>query len=167
MMILCLVTSSANAGETVTYTYDALGRLVSVSHSGGPNSGVSSGYAYDAAGNRTNVKTTTPSSGGNCTFSVHDENFGYDWEFPSNGLAIWIDIAGTCTAPTTINYTFSGPGMPSGNFVIQPGQTSYYYYYLPVPCSYAGSGSFSTSISIASGPGSIADNAGSIHITDC
>lgn len=48
----------ANASETATFTYDALGRLDTVSHSGGPASGVSSDYNYDAAGNRTQVVVT-------------------------------------------------------------------------------------------------------------
>jgi hypothetical protein len=42
----------ALAGETVTYSYDALGRLVEVSTKGGPNDGVSVGTGYDPAGNR-------------------------------------------------------------------------------------------------------------------
>ena len=40
------------ASETVTYSYDALGRLVGVSTSGGPNDGVGVGTTYDPAGNR-------------------------------------------------------------------------------------------------------------------
>lgn len=45
------------ASETATYVYDALGRLVQVTRSGGP-SAVSSGYEYDQAGNRTRVVTS-------------------------------------------------------------------------------------------------------------
>jgi hypothetical protein len=44
--------SSARAGETVTYSYDALGRLTASSSSGTINSGVTSSIGYDAAGNR-------------------------------------------------------------------------------------------------------------------
>jgi YD repeat-containing protein len=40
--------------ETVTYSYDALGRVVSVSHAGGDNNGMTNSLSYDAAGNRTN-----------------------------------------------------------------------------------------------------------------
>jgi YD repeat-containing protein len=42
----------AAASDTVTYTYDALGRLVAVSTSGGPNNGQTVSTAYDPAGNR-------------------------------------------------------------------------------------------------------------------
>ena len=39
-------------GEVIQYGYDALGRLVSASTSGGPNGGLNVGTAYDPAGNR-------------------------------------------------------------------------------------------------------------------
>ncbi|HEX8526166.1 Ig-like domain-containing protein [Allosphingosinicella sp.] len=42
----------SRASETVTYSYDALGRLVGVSTSGGPNNGLTVGTGYDPAGNR-------------------------------------------------------------------------------------------------------------------
>jgi hypothetical protein len=47
--------SIALAQETTTYTYDALGRLVTASQSGGPSAGTSTALTYDPAGNRTNV----------------------------------------------------------------------------------------------------------------
>jgi RHS Repeat len=48
----------AAASETVTYSYDARGRLVAVKHSGTVNNNVQSNYTYDKADNRTN-KTVT------------------------------------------------------------------------------------------------------------
>jgi hypothetical protein len=45
----------AQAGETVTYSYDSLGRLVRVERSGTVNNGVNSAYCYDPADNRTLV----------------------------------------------------------------------------------------------------------------
>lgn len=58
-----LVTSShvAMAAETITYIYDARGRLVQVVRSGTVNNGVTSTYSHDKADNRTN-KTTTGST---------------------------------------------------------------------------------------------------------
>lgn len=50
----------ALATETVTYSYDAQGRLVKVERSGTVNNGVVTTYAHDHADNRTN-KTTTGS----------------------------------------------------------------------------------------------------------
>jgi len=51
---------AAYAAETITYTYDARGRLVRVSHSGSVNNNVVTNYTIDKADNRTN-KTTTAS----------------------------------------------------------------------------------------------------------
>ena len=50
---------SAIASETVTYQYDAKGRLVKVIRTGTVNNGVTTEYTHDMADNRTNVKTTS------------------------------------------------------------------------------------------------------------
>ena len=50
--------ASAEASETVTYTYDARGRLVEVNHSGGAASGTKITYEYDDADNITRKKIT-------------------------------------------------------------------------------------------------------------
>lgn len=49
---------TAQASETITYTYDAQGRVIVVKHDGGPNDDVERTYEYDDADNRTK-KTTT------------------------------------------------------------------------------------------------------------
>ena len=46
------------ATETVTYTYDAKGRLVKVERSGTVNNGVKAEYKHDKADNRTSVTVT-------------------------------------------------------------------------------------------------------------
>ncbi|MDF0490835.1 hypothetical protein PX554_22125 [Sphingomonas sp. H39-1-10] len=52
-------TSSASyAAESVTYDYDALGRLIKVTHSGTVNSNTQIIYTLDNADNRTNVTIT-------------------------------------------------------------------------------------------------------------
>ena len=50
--------SAAMASETVTYTYDAKGRLVKVVRTGTVNNNVTYDYTHDKANNRTNVKVT-------------------------------------------------------------------------------------------------------------
>ncbi len=50
--------SGARADETITYTYDALGRLVTVVSTGSVNNGVQTTYQQDAADNRTRVVVT-------------------------------------------------------------------------------------------------------------
>lgn len=59
-LILLLLGAAAYAAETITYSYDARGRLVQVNHAGTVNNNVVSNYTYDKAGNRQN-KTTTGS----------------------------------------------------------------------------------------------------------
>jgi len=61
---LISVAAPAAASETINYTYDALGRLVSVTRSGTVNNGASAVYTFDPANNRTNVTTTAPPGGG-------------------------------------------------------------------------------------------------------
>ena len=50
--------SAAHAGS-VSFTYDALGRLASTVYSNG-SSTTTITYSYDPGGNRTSVVTTTP-----------------------------------------------------------------------------------------------------------
>jgi hypothetical protein len=76
-----------SAQETITYTYDALGRLVQVNHgTAGPNANVVASYAYDKADNRCNVTVSTTGGSG----------------------------AGTCTGGGTTTLTLSPISLPSG-----------------------------------------------------
>jgi YD repeat-containing protein len=54
---LC-ASSAATASETVTYTYDAKGRLVKVVRTGTVNNNVTYEYTQDKVNNRTKVKVT-------------------------------------------------------------------------------------------------------------
>lgn len=49
---------AAYAAETVTYRYDARGRLVKVERAGSVNNNVNTVYTYDKADNRTNRTVT-------------------------------------------------------------------------------------------------------------
>lgn len=50
--------SAAWASETISYTYDAKGRLVKVVHTGSVNNNVQTTYTHDKADNRKNTTTT-------------------------------------------------------------------------------------------------------------
>ena len=50
--------TAAAASETITYTYDAKGRLIKVERSGTVNNGVTTEYTHDKADNRSNVTVT-------------------------------------------------------------------------------------------------------------
>ena len=52
---------AAYAAETISYKYDARGRLVQVNHAGSVNNNVVTNYSYDKADNR-NVVTTNGAS---------------------------------------------------------------------------------------------------------
>jgi YD repeat-containing protein len=58
MLTIVLLGAAAYASETITYKYDARGRLVQVNHTGTVNNNVVTNYSYDKADNRSN-KTTT------------------------------------------------------------------------------------------------------------
>ena len=53
-----LVAGPAYAAETITYSYDAKGRLVKVVRTGTVNNNVTVDYEHDKADNRTRVKVT-------------------------------------------------------------------------------------------------------------
>ena len=57
-----IMSCSALAQETTTYSYDGLGRLQGSTIAGGTNNGRKTGTCFDAAGNRTryDVATSTP-----------------------------------------------------------------------------------------------------------
>ena len=55
---LCAVALAVHAGS-VSYSYDALGRLASAVYTDG-SATTTITYSYDAAGNRTTVATTSP-----------------------------------------------------------------------------------------------------------
>jgi hypothetical protein len=57
---------AAAANETVTYSYDALGRLTAQSTTGTVNNGNSTTVGYDQAGNRVCYSTTVAAATSNC-----------------------------------------------------------------------------------------------------
>lgn len=55
--VVLFTVQNAHAAETITYSYDAKGRLVKVVHAGTINNGVQTTYSHDRTDNRTQVKT--------------------------------------------------------------------------------------------------------------
>jgi hypothetical protein len=74
--------TGAIAQETTTYSYDALGRLRTVTKAGGSASGVASTYDYDAAGNRTAATVS------NASASSGSSGSGSGGSNPGDGAAI-------------------------------------------------------------------------------
>jgi hypothetical protein len=56
--VAALPLQAAFAAETITYSYDAKGRLVKVVHSGTVNNGVTADYTLDKADNRKTLVVT-------------------------------------------------------------------------------------------------------------
>ena len=55
------VAAHSGASETITYKYDAKGRLIKVVHTGSVNNNVTTDYTHDKANNRkTVVRTGAP-----------------------------------------------------------------------------------------------------------
>lgn len=60
-LVCAVVFATASlASETITYTYDAKGRLIEVKRSGTVDDKVRTVYTYDRVHNRTRVVTTLP-----------------------------------------------------------------------------------------------------------
>lgn len=57
ILLLIVLGAAAYAAETISYKYDARGRLIQVSHSGTVNNNVVTNYVYDKADNRNLVTT--------------------------------------------------------------------------------------------------------------
>jgi len=57
-----ILSCSALAQETTTYSYDGLGRLQNSTIVGGTNNGRKTGTCFDAAGNRTRYDVATSAS---------------------------------------------------------------------------------------------------------
>lgn len=60
--LLLATTTSASAAETITYKYDAKGRLIEVNRTGSVNNNVTTNYTHDKADNRKKVTTTGSSN---------------------------------------------------------------------------------------------------------
>lgn len=91
--VLCSFPNSALSTGTMTYSYDAQGRLTQVEYA----NGVTVTYVLDAAGNRTSV-TTSPAAPGTPTISSITT---------STATAAWTAATGGA-APTGYEYTLDG-----------------------------------------------------------
>jgi YD repeat-containing protein len=61
-LVLVSIPGPSLADETVTYSYDALGRLIRTVRAGGPASGVDAQIQYDPAGNRAKLTVSGAAS---------------------------------------------------------------------------------------------------------
>lgn len=118
--IVCfhMLAAAASAAETTAYTYDALGRLVTVAVSGGPNDGRQTSTSFDPAGNRTNY-----SIGGApvANFSIADVTV------TEGGTAtLTVSRTGATSGAATVNYgTSNGSAAAPGDYTAASGTLSF------------------------------------------
>ena len=106
------ICGTADAGQTVSYAYDALGRLTQVNVLAGAGSGIVQNYQYDAAGNRLQQTVTAPGQTA-ITVSATSTNVNVT----GSGVSLGVNVSGTGTGGTvtfTENGTFLGIASVSG-----------------------------------------------------
>lgn len=125
---LLLAGSAAIAAETITYTYDARGRLIEVTHTGGPSDGKKTCYSLDTADNRT-VKTTATActgggggggGGGGPSFSVNNVSAN-----EGNNLVFTVTKSGTATGSTGVSYATANGTASSNDYTAKSGTLTF------------------------------------------
>lgn len=139
----------ASASQSVSYTYDALGRVTDVQVLNGPGSGTLQHFAYDPAGNRLQQAVTAPGrsaislsiqnnvatiTSAGITFSINVSNAaaGGTVTFTENGIVLGtapvsngasvLELDGFSIGPHSIRATYSGDGAfapAAGTFSVQ------------------------------------------------
>ncbi len=114
--------SAAQAGETVIYRYDALGRLTATTSSGTVNNGVTSTIGYDPAGNRSIFATSVS---GPPAFSVSEaaaaEGGGLVFTVVKNGTGAASVSYGTANGSAGAGADYNGV---SGGLSFAAGESS-------------------------------------------
>jgi len=125
---LGLAAGAASASETVTYGYDALGRLTSVARAGGPSAAYPIITSYDPAGNRTNYTVANappPAPPGPVSFSISNAP-----AVDEGGYSVFtVTKTGTATTTQTVNYaTSSGSATSGSDFTATTGTLSFLWW---------------------------------------
>lgn len=119
-IVLLSLAGQAPASETITYSYDALGRVTNVAHSGTVNNGLNTAYSWDAADNRSNV-TVTGSSGSGISFSI-----GNATAVQGNSLTFTVTKSGTTASTFNVNYaTANGTAIAGINYTATSGTLTF------------------------------------------
>lgn len=121
-LLALLISAPAQAGETISYSYDALGRLVQVSRAGTVNNGASAAYTYDPANNRTNVTTTAPGGGGGPpSFSINDVS-----ATEGGSLVFTVTKTGTTASSFSVNFaTANGTAIAGSDYTANSGTLAF------------------------------------------
>lgn len=107
------VCATGYAQETVSYTYDSLGRLMTARTAGGPSDGAQRVYAYDPSGNRASLVV-----GPGVTISAH----GTVAAQTSAGVTLTVNITGSPAPTGTVTFTENGQFL--GSTAVSGGEAS-------------------------------------------
>jgi hypothetical protein len=118
LLITGVCISSAHSAETLTYSYDVLGRLRAVQISGGPANGALRSYQLDAMGNRTQLQFTVASGRSAVTFDTTDSGV----DVTSMGVVVSVTLSGSESPGGVV--TFSENGTFLGKAFVYDGQAS-------------------------------------------
>lgn len=121
------VAVAANA-DTVTYSYDALGRLVASSTTGGPLNGKTSSTEYDEAGNRRGhaTGTTIPPGTDAAVFSVAGPASAAT---EGSSAEFVITKSGSATSSLTVNYaTVNSSAVAPADYATASGTLSFRFW---------------------------------------
>jgi hypothetical protein len=137
MAYFCAV-GQARSAESISYTYDALGRLSTVTITGGPANNVQQTYRYDAAGNRSQYDLTGATPKTPVTISISNNVANVS----SVGVAFTVNISGTSPSGMV---TFTENGVFLGSAWVMDGQATIIVEGLPngvhtIAASYSGDG---------------------------
>src|SRR5687768_11906034 len=111
LVLALLFPTAVSASETITYTYDARGRLIQVARTGTVNNGVTTSYTIDKADNRTNVSASigapNPPS-----FSVNDVT-----ATEGSDLSFTVTKTGSTSSSFSVNYaTANGTAVAGSDY---------------------------------------------------
>lgn len=134
----------AQAGQTVKYTYDALGRLTDTQITSGPGVGVVQNYQYDAAGNRLGETAAAPGQTA-VVLSVPRPTA----IVTSTGITLTVNVSGSSPGGTV---TFTENGVFLGTGTVSGGQASIQLEGLPqgahsIRATYSGDGAYAPKVS--------------------
>lgn len=111
MLALLAMATPGLASDTITYTYDALGRLVATSASGTANGGLQTTTTFDPAGNRAAYAVSGATSSPNIVgLSISNATAS-----EGGSLTFTVTKSGTATAPVSANFATADGSAVAGN----------------------------------------------------
>lgn len=119
--ILATWASPGFSNETITYSYDALGRLVATTTSGTINNAVNTNTSFDPAGNRTNYAVSGVNTPTNATISIGSASI------TEGGILVFtVTRSGVTTSAVSANYaSASGTATSGADFTAASGTVSF------------------------------------------